>query len=255
MSAMKNISLFIPHIYDNYSPSMVGDIFHKMNIGFVKNIDFVRKMGRDEKPYNAAYIHFHEWYDNTAARNLQERVLNPEKEARVMYEDPWYWIVLENKGKKHVTGDRKPRIDIDAFNTPKKVIAPSLFQDHNNPDELDFAIYAPKKTKPLYSQVVRSLTPVNLINAFDSQVAEEKITQEEMDWVLQEMENAEMMDEIEHQMNMDDRPLATFDARYVQTIEEENAGLRSQLAVVQNLYNTELIKNQTLYECVIAVKK
>ena len=89
------------------------------------------------------------------------------------------------------------------------------------------------------------LTPVNLVNAFNSQVAHE-ITQEEMDWALQEMENEEMMD---------DMYLATFDARYVKTIEEENALLRGQLAHVQNLYNTELIKNQALIDCLTAVEK
>jgi hypothetical protein len=260
MSAINNISLFIPHIYDNYTTSMVSDIFNKMNIGDVKNVDFVRKMGSDGKPYNAAYIHFHEWYDNSVSRNLQERVLDTKKEARVMYDHPWYWIVLENKGKKHVPGDRKPRIVIDAFNTPKKDIAPSLSQDHNNRAEIDFVIHAPKKTKTYSQMVVQPLTPVNLVNAFNSQVAHE-ITQEEMDeemmdeemmdeemmdeeMMVEEMMDEEMMDEIEYQMNMDNMNLATFDARYVKTIEEENAWLRCQLAHVHNLYNTELIKNQ-----------
>jgi len=29
-----------------------------------------------------------------------------------VYDDPWYWIVLENKAKKQNPSDRKPRIEI-----------------------------------------------------------------------------------------------------------------------------------------------
>ena len=74
MSAIKNISLFIPHVYGNYTSAMVCDVFDDMRIGRVKNVDLIHKMGSDGKPYNAAYIHFYEWYDTIVARNFQERV-------------------------------------------------------------------------------------------------------------------------------------------------------------------------------------
>ena len=93
MSAIKNISLFIPHVYANFNSAAVFDIIQGQGIGEVKNIDFVSKTGSDGKPYNAVYIHFYQWHDNIVARNFQERVLNPSKEARIMYDDPWYWKV------------------------------------------------------------------------------------------------------------------------------------------------------------------
>jgi len=138
MSAIKNISLFIPHVYGNYTIEMVRDVFDDMNIGLVKNVDFVPKMGRDGKSYNAAYIHFYEWHDNSVARNLQEQVLNPNKEACVMYDDPWYWIVLENKGKKRVPGQRKPTIVLDAFTTPEKPVAQYVDEEISQ-EEIDQA--------------------------------------------------------------------------------------------------------------------
>ena len=229
MSAIKNISLFIPHVYGNYTNSMVSDVFDKMNIGLVKNVDFVSKMGSDGKPYNAAYIHFYDWHDNVAARNFQERVLNPEKEARVMYDDPWYWIVLENKGKKHMPGDRKPRIDLDAFNTPEKPIAPVLNKIQN----------APQKAKT-WSQAVHPPTPVNLENEFEA-AANEEISQAEMDWAWEQMEI---------QRERDNEHLISIDGRYVQSLEEDNEMLRSQAAYFQNLYYTETIKCQTLADAI-----
>jgi len=112
MSAVKNISLFIPHVFANYSKEDVAKVFEDLNIGKIKHIDFVSKLGENGKPFYAAYIHFEQWYENIVAINFQERVLNPDKQARIVYEDPWYWIVMENKAQKRNSGDRKLRINI-----------------------------------------------------------------------------------------------------------------------------------------------
>ena len=93
MSAIQNISLFIPHVYANISSTQIFDTFENLRIGKVKNVDLIPKQGSDGKPYNAAYIHFYNWCDNVAARNFQERVLDPNQEARIVYDDPWFWKV------------------------------------------------------------------------------------------------------------------------------------------------------------------
>jgi hypothetical protein len=241
MSAIQNISLYIPHIYANYTSGRVFDIIENMRIGEVKRVDFVPKTGSDGKPYNAAYIHFYQWYDNIVAHNFQERVLNPAQEARIMYDDPWYWIVLENKTKKHVPGERKPRIDLDAFTTPEKPVAPIL---NFNPIRLQ---RAPQKTKS-WAQAVQPPAPLNLENAFnaEAQAADNEISQEEMDWVNEQMENHEMMAEMEAEME---------DRRYVESLEQECEMLRSQVAYLQNLYYTETIKSQTLADTIKNLKE
>lgn len=122
MSAIQNISLFIPHVYANITSSQIFIIFENLRIGVVRNVDLIPKQGSDGKPYNAAYIHFYNWCDNVAARNFQERVLDPNQEARIVYDDPWYWIVLENKGRKSVPGERKPTIDLNAFGFNQPII-------------------------------------------------------------------------------------------------------------------------------------
>jgi hypothetical protein len=109
-----NVSLYIPHAFANISKKMISDTFENLKIGAVKRVDFVHKMNADGE-YNAVYIHFNYWYDNIAARNFQERVLDVNREARIVYDEPWYWIVLENKAQKTVSNKRKPRIDIEAL--------------------------------------------------------------------------------------------------------------------------------------------
>ena len=121
----QNISLYIPHIFANFGKDFVAQVFEDLNIGNVKNIDFISKCGQDGKEYNAAYIHFTEWYDTIASHNFQARVVDPIKEARVVYDEPWYWIVLENKARKYSPGERKPRIDLGTPAISKATPAPA----------------------------------------------------------------------------------------------------------------------------------
>jgi hypothetical protein len=74
-------------------------------------VDFIPKTDKNGKSYNAAYIHFYRWFECSAAVNFQERVLNPDKEARIVYDEPWYWIVLENTAVKSMP-EEKPTTDL-----------------------------------------------------------------------------------------------------------------------------------------------
>jgi hypothetical protein len=86
------MSLYIPHVFSNITRERITKAVE--HLGIVRTIDLVRKTGKDGKSYNAAYIHFEYWHDNTMTRNFQERLTTGE--ARIIYEDPWFWIVLEN---------------------------------------------------------------------------------------------------------------------------------------------------------------
>ena len=235
MSTIKNISLYIPHIFANYTKDDVAQIFEDQNIGKIKNIDFISKFGQDGKPFSAAYIHFDHWFNNTAAANFQERVLDAEKEARIMYEDPWYWIVLENKARKVVSGDRKPRIDLGNF--------PAISTSQITPvkEKKENCSNAPVKAKS-YSQAV-DIKSVNL--SFDSDFQD----------VIDAFEAEAEIDEIEAAMEEDDQYLVSVDSRYIESIEAENMDLRAQIAYIHNALYVEQIKTQALAEAIGKTKK
>jgi hypothetical protein len=235
MSTIKNISLYIPHIFANYTKDDVAQIFEDQNIGKIKNIDFISKFGQDGKPFSAAYIHFDHWFNNTAAANFQERVLDAEKEARIMYEDPWYWIVLENKARKVVSGDRKPRIDLGNFP------AISTSQITHVKEKKENCPNAPVKAKS-YSQAV-DIKSVNL--SFDSEFQD----------VMDAFETEAEIDEIEAAMEQDDQYLVSVDSRYIESIEAENMDLRAQIAYIHNALYVEQIKTQALAEAIGKTKK
>jgi hypothetical protein len=223
MSAMNNVSLYIPHVFANISKEEVINIFESLRIGKVSNIDFVNKIGDQSQQYNAAYIHFEYWYDNTAARNFQERVLNPAKEARIVYDDPWYWIVLENKAKKHVSGDRKPRVVLDLQEIEEHSEPPKQMMSNKDFSEL---INKPVKKWPGFPVAPGLPLPV----ATGLQVMDDDAIMEELEALMDE-------EECDH--------LITIDGRYVQEIENENMSLRA--SSINPRYVQELEeKNQEL---------
>lgn len=226
-SSIQNISVYIPHIFDNIVKEQIEEVFENLKIGKVKNIDLIAKKGKKEV-YNAAYIHFEYWYDNTAAHNFQERILNPEKEARIVYDDPWYWIVLENKGNKHVSGDRKARIDLN-------------FQEED--------------TVP----IVKQLTNADFSNMFKKQQEEQKqywpIAPAYSDFNKQIAPaysdfNEEIAANIEAVMDEEDAHIINIDGRYVKQIEEENNKLRLEVALKRAFYSGKNVKPAVLEESV-----
>ena len=114
MSVDQSLSLFIPRVFPNITQERIAEIFHRLGLGDVQRVDRISKSDPNGNEYYSVYIHFNHWHETLAVANFQERVLNPDKEARIVYGDPWYWIVLENTGQKRAQNPAKnPTIVID----------------------------------------------------------------------------------------------------------------------------------------------
>jgi hypothetical protein len=230
MSAINNISIYIPHVFANIDKDRISDAFESQGIGKVKNVDFVGKLGKEGHSFNAVYVHFEYWFESSVALNFQERVLNPNKEARIVYEDPWYWIVLENKAKKHASGSRKVRLVLDipqdGFITPVK--------QRLNKDFADMC------RAPIKNKLVKKDTLTNSDKEFDLNFKELRRqlqfdTNNEMD------EIEKLIDETEANLYETESNLATFDRRYVQELEKENQYYRT---LVPDSYSNTMGKIQ-----------
>ena len=221
MSTMKNISLFIPHIFANYRKEDVIKVFEDKQIGKVNHIDYIKKFNKGTD-YYAAYIHFEYWYENAEAVKLNRDVLDTQKEARIMYEEPWYWIVLENKTPQKMntkSGDRKLRIDIKGLSSCQVSIStPKSDVELTCPN----APIKQKQTVPF-----EYIEPVNLEGEF----LDEDIAQ--MDRELDEIEECMIQEEEVNQISID--------SRYVKAIEEENAEMREQIQYLHaQMYNLQM---------------
>lgn len=229
MSAIKNISLFVPHIFSNFDKEYVADVF--ATFGDVSHVDFVAKQDRDGKDYNAAYIHFKRWYDLPASRKFHSDLLSDYGKlvpVKVYHDGPWYWIVLPNTAKKHVSGERKPRIDLGeakaiSINTPEKVAKAPVCPG------------APKKAT--YAAVVSDSVVTNLADSFHAEAFDVDAAEEEA-----------QMDEIEKEIEAEDSNLVSIDYRYVKAIEEENMWLNTEVGQLRQA----LINLDKMYQAEVA---
>jgi hypothetical protein len=159
---MSLASVFIPRVSSKMTTDMVSYIFQKQELGNVKRVDLVAKMDKRGIPYNAAYVHINNWFINPASLNFQERIENG-KEARIVYDDPKYWVVLKNTAQKpEMLGGRKVRINLNEVEqaTPSftyvsedyiKLLRKQLkdLQDKKNNDFLNFDVVVNDDNLPM----------------------------------------------------------------------------------------------------------
>lgn len=99
-SLRMSYSVFIPHVFPNIKHEHVAQAFTMHGYGIVKSVDFVSKMRTDGKVTRCAFVHFTHWFKGEGPDRFREKIEDPEKQARIVYDDPWFWIVLPNTGKK-----------------------------------------------------------------------------------------------------------------------------------------------------------
>ena len=93
-----DLSIYIPRVFENITEDRIKEVFLTLCIGDVSRVDFVVRPenGVDQYTTNMAFIHFNTWYDNITTEHLQERIYDHDREARIVYEDPYYWVLLPN---------------------------------------------------------------------------------------------------------------------------------------------------------------
>lgn len=98
-------SVCIPRIFNNIPVSKIVSTFESLNLGKVERVDIVMKRGKNNEPIKMAFVHFSKWYNNAAAINLRKKIEDPNHEAKIVYCDPWYWVILPNKTPEPLEDD------------------------------------------------------------------------------------------------------------------------------------------------------
>jgi len=93
----QQLSLFIPRVFPNIDLERFQKIFRELKLGDVESITRVAQYDHIGKLYYRVNVYFSCWYCNDAVKNFQAKVVSPYKQARLVYDDPWYWIILENQ--------------------------------------------------------------------------------------------------------------------------------------------------------------
>jgi len=109
----QQLSIYIPRVFLNITKETIVKVFHERKLGEVEHIDLIIKKGLNEQYYNACYIHFTKWYETPESKLFQESV--KVAETKLIYNEPWYWLCLENKASKYNTFQPKLKINVDGF--------------------------------------------------------------------------------------------------------------------------------------------
>ena len=97
MTFDNKLSLCIPRVVTEWAnKELIINKFQALNIGHINRVDLVEKISANGIKYYMAFLHFEEWEDNAATRNIQYKIQNEENNARLVYDEPWYWILLKN---------------------------------------------------------------------------------------------------------------------------------------------------------------
>ena len=97
---MSSYSVFIPRVFTNIGEERISSIFNHLSIGDVNRVDLIRKTGKNGDNYNMAFVHFNHLYDSPSAEAFKRDVEDTEKKAKIVYDDPWFWLVLPFEEKE-----------------------------------------------------------------------------------------------------------------------------------------------------------
>lgn len=97
---MPILSLIIPCVAPTISAVDIARTFYKLEIATVKAITLLPVCEAI-----CAYIEIGYWHETETAYRFIERLRNPDKETRLVYDDPSWWVVMENADNYHIPYD------------------------------------------------------------------------------------------------------------------------------------------------------
>jgi hypothetical protein len=98
-------SVFIPRVFSNITEKRIINTFHNLDIGDVHHVDLVKRTNINGKSYNMAFVHFNGFYDTKSAESFKTDIENKDKKAKIVYDDPWFWLVLPFEMKPQVNNN------------------------------------------------------------------------------------------------------------------------------------------------------
>lgn len=106
----QGLSLIIPRVFRHWvDEQLIIDVFEQQQLGKVYKVNIIhmkRESRRCGHPIYKAFVYFTVWYDNIVAYNFQQRIFN-EGNAKVVYDDPWYWVAMENIQQRLNNNDKR----------------------------------------------------------------------------------------------------------------------------------------------------
>ena len=105
----QSLSIYIPSVTDEIMSEKVSEIFHKSNIGKVKEVDFISK---PSKHFREAFVHFDNYYDTPEAQHFQY-MIETTNVIQVIVDKKKYWLCYKNNSTRPAKeGGRRLKINL-----------------------------------------------------------------------------------------------------------------------------------------------
>ena len=118
-------SIYIPRVHRNQMrEAYVKRVFECQHIAIVSNVDFVEYEHPDAN-FCFAVVHIHFWIPGVISKHFRERIQS-QREARIVFSDPSYWVVLPYTQKQKKSSVRT-EASLETYNTPPTPISSYTF--------------------------------------------------------------------------------------------------------------------------------
>jgi len=106
----QGLSLTIPRVFPQWvDEQLIIDMFDRQHLGRVYKVNIIHMKGESRSrghPMYKAIVYFSVWYNNIIAYNFQQRIFN-KGDAKIVYDDPWFWVAMENKQQRLSNNDKR----------------------------------------------------------------------------------------------------------------------------------------------------
>jgi hypothetical protein len=118
-------SIYIPRIHRNQMrEAYVKRVFECQHIAIVSRVDFVEYEHPDAN-FCFAVVHVLFWIPGVISKHFRERIQS-QREARIVFSDPSYWVVLPYTQKQKKTSVRS-EASLETYSTPPTPISSYTF--------------------------------------------------------------------------------------------------------------------------------
>ena len=90
--------IIVRAVHKSIPIDVVIEAFNMTHLAEIKSAVFVPRSVGGKEPYNNAILMVKNWKDNKGAKNFQVNLRENDRETKLIYDDPWYWVISEDIG-------------------------------------------------------------------------------------------------------------------------------------------------------------
>ena len=117
MQTIEIPSICLPRVYIHFDQAYVERVFFEWfgatetNESCIQRIDMIQRQDRNtQEPFHVVFVHFKKNMPKTKVIEDFVEKLEKDEEVEIIYNNPWFWKVRKNNGKRRGRVEGGPRM-------------------------------------------------------------------------------------------------------------------------------------------------